>query len=228
MKKSLLSLFIAVIASFTAVCAQAAETASEAVVLKVTGDVKAALPGQAPAAAKVGDKLPQGTVIETGSNSAIDIQVFSGSTTTIQSDSKVDLSKLSLTTNNGQITKQSAELDLKLGTVVSTLDPSKKSINNYAVRTPKGVAAARGTVYTVEVSATGQVRTFVAQGQVVFTNPVTGQSVTVGNGQVVTVSADGTISAPTEATAAQQQAARDAFRENPGDRAIDITISPSN
>ena len=227
MKKSFLSLFIAVIASFTAVCAQAAETASQAVVLKVTGDVKAALPGKAPAAVQVGDQLPQGTVIQTDKNSAVDLQVFSGTTATIQSESKVDISKLSLTTSNGQVTKQSAELDLKVGTVVSTLDPAKKSINDYSIRTPRGVAAARGTVYTVEASPNGVVRTFVARGTVTFTNAA-GQTVVVKNNQVVTVSADGTISDPVEATADQKQAAKDAFKEEPGDRAIDITISPSN
>lgn len=224
MKKSFLSLFIAIIASFTAVFAQAAETASEAVVLKVTGDVKATLPGKSSAPVKVGDKLPQGTLIETSTNSAVDLQVFSGTTTTIQSESQVDISKLSLTSENGQITKQNAELDLKLGTVVSSLDPAKKSINNYSVRTPKGVAAARGTVYTVNVSPNGQVKTYVVRGTVVFYNPVTGQSVTVRNNQVVTVGADGTIGEPQDAT--PEQLPPPSTRS--GDRVIDITISPSS
>lgn len=228
MKKSLHSLLIAAVVSVTAVCSYAAEAVSEAVVLKVTGGAQATLPGQAPAPIKVGDKLPQGTIIETPDNSAVDIQVFSGSKTTIQSGSKVDLSKLSLTTEGGQITKQTAELNLSVGTVVSSLDPANRGINDYSIRTPKGVAAARGTVFTVTAAASGQVTTYVARGVVVFVNPVTGQSVTVQSGQVVTVDENGFISAPVAATAEQRRAARAAFRENPGERAIDITITSSS
>src|ERR1019366_10547071 len=35
------------------------------------------------------------------------------------------------------------------------IDPSKMSINHYGVRTPKGVAAARGTGFSVSVSEGG-------------------------------------------------------------------------
>ncbi len=231
MKKSLHSLFVAAIVSVTSICAQAAETLSEAVVLKTKGDVQAVLPGQSvPTAVKAGDKLPEGTVIETADKSEVEIQVFSGTVAKIEAGSKVDLSKVSISTENGAITKQTALLNLRIGTVVSTLDPSKKAINDYSIRTPKGVAAARGTRYTVSVSATGEVRTFVARGQVVFLNTVTGQSVTVPNGYVVVVDADGNISEPTEATDAQRKAADDKFKEDTDkERAIDITIiSPSN
>ena len=44
---------------------------------------------------------------------------------------------------------------LKQGKVLSTLDPARKAINRYGVRTPKGVAAARGTVYAVRVDVMG-------------------------------------------------------------------------
>jgi hypothetical protein len=230
MKKSLHSLFIAAIASVTVICAHAADALSEAVVLNVKGGAVASRPGQTGSTElKVGDKLPQGSVIETPGSSEVEIQVFPGTSAVIQSGSKVDLNKLSLTTANGEITKQTAELNLNVGTVVSTLDPSKKAINDYSVRTPKGVAAARGTKYTVNVGPSGQVRTYVAQGVVVFHNPATGQSVTVQNGYVVTIDEQGNISAPVEATQEQSDAAREQFKQNPGgqDRAIDITVSPS-
>jgi hypothetical protein len=231
MKKSLNSLLIAAIVSVTAVCAQAAEAVSEAVVLKVKGEAQASIPGKAGSVqVQEGDKLPQGTTIQTSANAEVQIQVFSGSETTIKSDSKVNLNKLSLTTENGTITKQTALIDLSTGSVVSTLDPSKKSINDYSIRTPKGVAAARGTRYTVSVSATGDVRTYVARGVVVFFNPSTGQSVTVQNGYTVTVGADGTISDPVVATEAQLDAAQEQFKtDDDKNRAIDITIvSPSS
>ncbi len=228
MKKSLSSLFIAAIVSMTVVCVHAAEAVSEAVVINVKGGAQATLPGQSKSVEiKVGDKLPQGTVIQTPGNSEVEIQAFSGSTTTIKPGSKVDLSKLSLTTANGEITKQSALIDLTIGTVVSTLDPSKKAINDYAIRTPKGVAAARGTQYTVTVTGAGMVRVLVVTGVVRFTNSVTGQSVDVPAGFTVTIDADGKISEPVEASPEQQNAKSDEGASI--QPVIDITIvSPSS
>ncbi len=224
MKKSLHSLIIAAVVSFAAVCANAAETVSEAVVLKVTGNAQATLPGQSRAAIQVGDKLPQGTVIETPDNSAVDIQAFSGNTTTIQPGSKVELNKLSLTTDGGQITKQTAEIGLSLGTVVASLDPSKKGINDYSIRTPKGVAAARGTSYTVNVTASGEVTLFVATGVVTLVNE-SGQSVTLQPGQSVKLTPAGTFSGIIN------ERATTAITTNPGasESNINITIvSPSS
>ena len=231
MKKSLNTLLIAAIVSVTAVCSYAAEAVSEAVVLKVKGNAHATIPGQSEnVAVKVGDKLPQGSSVQTSGNSEVEIQVFSGSQTTIKPDTTVNLNKLSLTTENGAITKQTALIDLTTGSVVSSLDPSKKAINDYSIRTPKGVAAARGTVYTVTVAKDGVVRTFVARGVVVFFNPATGQSVTVQNGYTVTVGADGTISDPVLSTDAHLDAAKEQFKNDEDkNRAIDITIvSPSS
>jgi len=231
MKKSLHLLFITAIVSVTVVCARATEAVSDAIVLKAQAGAQARLPGQAvPAEIKAGDKLPQGTVIQTSNKSEVEIQAFSGSTTVIKPGTKVELSKLSLTSSGGVITKQTALLNLTIGTLVSTLDPANKSINDYSIRTPKGVAAARGTIYTVTVSETGAVRTFVARGVVVFFNPTTHQEVTVQEGYAVVIDAQGNIGEPVEATEAQKEAAKEAFKKDPEkDRAIDITVvSPSS
>ncbi len=197
MKKSLYSLFVTAIVSVTVVCAHAGEAVSEAIVVKVQNGAQATLPGQTQAVAlKVGDKLPQGTVIQTPGNSEVDIQVFSGAVSTIKAGSKADLSKLSLTTANGVITKQSAIINLSLGSVVSNLDETKKAINDYSIRTPKGVAAARGTIYIVYVLSDGSSITYVARGSVTFINQTTGKSVTVNAGFAVKVDAAGNIGAP--------------------------------
>lgn len=226
MKKSLHSLFIAAIVGVTVVCAHAAEALSEAVVLNVTGNAKAVVPGQEAKAVKVGDKFPQGTVIETEDGSVVDLQMFSGGKATIKQKSRVDLSKLSLTTEDGVITKQTAEINLSVGTVVSSLDPAKKAINDYSIRTPRGVAAARGTVFEVSVAPAGQVIVYVVRGRIEFKDKE-GNSVFVDNNQVITVDDQGRISGPTEATEAQIEAGR---RSSTGEtnEAIDITIiSPS-
>jgi hypothetical protein len=215
MKKSLSSLFIAVILSVTVASVHAAEAASDAVVLALKGNVQVTLPGKAaPTEIKVGDRLPQGTKIVTAAGSELELQAFSGSSTIITEGSKVELTKLSLTTSEGVITKQTATLNLSVGSVISSLDPAKKAINDYSIRTPKGVAAARGTKYVVTVGVSGNVTTYVSTGVVTFFNPVTNQTVDVLPGYVVVVDEKGNISEPVKATKEQSEAAREQRKED--------------
>lgn len=235
MKKSLHSLFIAGLVSLTAVCVQAAEVLSEAVVLKLSGPAEAVFPGQTkPVALKVGDKLPQGTTITTSNTSEVDVQVFPGTTATIKAGSKVDLEKLALSSSNGVVTKQSSVINLKVGSLVSDLDPAKKAINDYSVRTPKGVAAARGTIYVVYVLSDGSTVTYVARGSVTFINPTTGQSVTVNAGFAVKVDSAGNIGTPNtslgrELSAELKKGARITDSDTTVTEGVDTTIvvSPS-
>jgi len=206
MKHSLLSFFIVAILGVTSLWAQPVETLNEAVVLKVTGVPMVIIGSQPARELKVGDKLPQGALITTSGNAEVDIQTFSGSVTTIKPGSNVTLNKLSLTTEGGKVTKQTALLDLTVGTVVSTLDPAKKSINDYSIQTPRGIAAARGTKYSVTVTNDGVVTTVVTRGTVVFINPVTKQQVIVNAGFQVEVRPDGTIGEPVRSTSANAPA----------------------
>jgi hypothetical protein len=199
MKKSIQSLLVAAIVSVTVVCVQAAETASEAVVLKVKGAATAVLPGSAtPLEIKAGTALPEGTVVETAQDAQVQLQVFSGILTTIEAGSRVKLTKLSLTTSQGVVTKQSAVIGLTLGSVVSKLDPSKKSINDYSVSTPKGVATARGTIYRVVVTTDGETRLYVTQGKVKFTKVGTTDSVDVPVDSYAVIDSEGILSGPFE------------------------------
>jgi hypothetical protein len=71
------------------------------------------------------------------------------------------------------------------------------------------------------------VTVYVVRGRVEFTNAA-GQTVVVGNNQVVTVDDQGNISVPVEASEAQKAALRSAVGDTQGDRVIDVTIiSPS-
>lgn len=231
MKKSIQSLLIAAIVSVTVVCVQAAETASEVVVLKVKGAATAVLPGgTTPVEVKAGTMLPQGAVVETAKGAQVDLQVFPGIVTTVGESSKVDLSKVSLSTSQGVVTKQIAIIGLKVGSVVSKLDPSKKAINDYSVSTPKGVAAARGTQYKVVVSTSGETRLFVKNGSVTFTSKTTGEVVTVQANYYVVVGDDGSISDPKQATNSDINSDREAGSDSDEKEFIDTTIivSPSS
>jgi hypothetical protein len=183
MKNTLLRTLLAVGLSLGVFSARAATTANEATVLSITGTATATIPGEAtPRTLRQGDKLPQGATIITGANAEVHIQPFDGAVSTIKSSTTVSLDKLALERNNaGRVTKQTALLNLRSGNIVSTIDPTKRDINDYGVSTPKGVAAARGTQVSALVN--GETVTIAATADsVTFTQNNT--TVTIEQGQV--------------------------------------------
>lgn len=156
MNTSPVRLFFALAGLLVGLGASAAVPQTEAVVLKVTGSVKATLADGTTQTLRRGDTLPQGATIVTAGGAEVEVQPFPGTVSIIRENSSVNIEKLSMATNSdGVVTRQTAVLNLTSGNIVSTLDPNKKNINDYSVRTPKGVAAARGTVYTVSVDVQG-------------------------------------------------------------------------
>ena len=140
------------LAAFVAAASNAQDTKSEGTVLTVSGTVMVKLPdASAPVPATVGMKLPQDAEITTGSDGKVFVEVHEGMIATAEKNSTVVVEKLSVSANG----TRNATLNLKSGNLISTLDPAKRNINNYGVRTPKGVAAARGTSYSVAVSNGG-------------------------------------------------------------------------
>lgn len=151
--KSLKFLFVLCLG---AVGLAASAQAHDAKVVKVTGSVQVQLPGSTTAQPLTPEMLvPAGALVTTGADGQVFLETFPGAVATIQSNSTVLIEKLAIEKQGDTVTLQEALLDLKKGNIVSTLDPAKKAINRYGVRTPKGVAAARGTVYGVSVSISG-------------------------------------------------------------------------
>lgn len=153
-----------------AVSAFAQSTATEATVARVTGTVTATLADGSTVAVTEGTKLPQGATITTGDKSEAYLVSHGDSTSVITSNSVVEIAELSTTSAGGKVTEQKATLDLKSGNLVAKLNPAKKSVNQYSVRTPKGVAAARGTVFTVQYKG-GTYSIAVVNGVVTVTPP---------------------------------------------------------
>ena len=157
----------------------------DAKVLRLVGTAEIQMPGQSEFTPLDKDAMvPQGATIRTGANSQVFLQVFSGGIAAITENSTVSVEKLALEKDGDTVTSQEAMLDLKQGNIVSTLDPTKKAINHYGIRTPKGVAAARGTTYTVTVGADHYTVVTTLSGDVTITNLTTGESVAVTAGTV--------------------------------------------
>jgi len=143
-------------AAVSALVASAQQAPVEALISSFVGTVTVTAPGAtAGVPAVVGQKLPEGSTVITGEGSNVLIQSHEGITTGLGASATAVVGTHSVNAEG----VRTAVIDLKTGTTVSVLDPSKRKINNYGVRTPKGVAAARGTTYstTVALNSGGQV-----------------------------------------------------------------------
>jgi hypothetical protein len=132
-----------------AVSAFAQTTQTQATVARVTGTATVTQADGSTTALTAGMKVAQGATITTGADGDVYLESHAGYVTSIKGDSVVTVDEISVVSEGGQVKEERTMLDLKSGNLVAKLDPRKKSVNNYQVRTPKGVAAARGTVFTV-------------------------------------------------------------------------------
>jgi hypothetical protein len=117
-----------------------------ATIVSLQGDVKSSA-----GALQVGSLVPAGVSISTGAGGEVSLRTFEGTVTTLQGDSELLVSAVALT-NSGGATKETTTFELRRGGLIASLDPAKKSVNDYSVRTPRGVAYARGTLFAVRVT----------------------------------------------------------------------------
>lgn len=123
-------------------------------IIRINGDAQQATvtnPGIAPVIAIQNLQIFEGASIETRAGVELYVETFPGAVATIRPNSLVRFSSLRLVAAGADAGKRAAELELQRGSVISTLDPSKQAITKYGIKTPRGVAAARGTVYGVSV-----------------------------------------------------------------------------
>ncbi|MEM1441048.1 MAG: FecR domain-containing protein [Verrucomicrobiota bacterium] len=111
------------------------------------GDVKAvAAEGEAGVPVEKGDKVAVGTTILTGPESRAVIVITPRSAIRIAENSEVVIENI-----NEEATPSDVTIDLKEGSLGALLKPNAATELDFKVRTPSGVAAARGTFYSVAV-----------------------------------------------------------------------------
>jgi hypothetical protein len=173
------------------------ETASgiEASVLKVAGSPLVRLPGGGDAPLLAGATLSEGSVISTPAESEVYLQPFNGAVADIKPNSEVEVTRIEVVTNpGGAVTKQTALLDLRAGTVISVIDPAKRAIDDYAIETPKGVVRDHGTSFAVSVDGRN-VSILATADSVTFTSP-DGVAYSISQGYAVLIPADGQAQTP--------------------------------
>lgn len=146
--RKLVLLLASLMLAVTTAVAQTVQTT--ATVARVTGTATVTLADGTTQSLTAGMKLAQGTTITTGADGDVYLETHTGYLSAIKADSVVTVDEVSVVTENGQVKEERTMLDLKSGNLVANLDPKKKAINNYQVRTPKGVAAARGTTFVIQ------------------------------------------------------------------------------
>jgi hypothetical protein len=159
----------------------AAQNATIVKLVPANGPATVIINGQSTAATEKMSVPPQAE-INTG---AVDVylEVVPGVVATIKPNSKVVVSTLSAT---------QPQLDLRQGSVISQLDRKRLTAEgvHYGVKTARGVAAARGTSFTVSDTATGFTIATTAD-TVTFTNAA-GFDVMIKAGQVTITPPGGT------------------------------------
>lgn len=145
MKKLLLLLF-SILVAFLFPSYLRAEPESGKVTVAV-GDVQViAKAGDAPVAVKSGDKIAVGSTIKTGAGSRAVVVITPRSAIRIAESSVVVIEVVDETVLPKKVT-----VDLKDGSLSALLKPNAAGELDFQVRTPSGVAAARGTFFSVAV-----------------------------------------------------------------------------
>jgi len=162
-------------------------TAQQATVLRLIGASSVeviTMDSDTPQSFAQGEVIPEGALVTVPEGAKMFLRTFAGTITTVEGGSTIFIEQVETTTAGKEVTR----IELKSGDLVAVLDPAKRDVNDYGVRTPKGVAAARGTNFTVNVSGVG-VTMNVTGGSVVFELPA-GGSIDFTAGEVLLPGSD--------------------------------------
>ncbi len=193
MKKHLLLTIVVTLTGLLFNVARAQENPTRATITAVKGSSTVKLANGSSVPASVGLQLSEGAAITSGHDAQVSIQAHEGIVAVLAGSSHIEIEKLSVGPNG----MRNTIMNLRNGHLASSLDPAKKNINNFGVRTDRGLAMARGTTMTVSVS--GNVYTVSVIAGAVTVNWAGGLSVSIvgntpsdvtsnSNGQVNTVS----------------------------------------
>ena len=114
-------------------------------------------------------QISPGSTVKTGANGTVGLKLTPGATTVIGPNTTMKITGLDYSkTADGQ-NKREILLDLKEGALYNSL-VKKDGQSDFQIQTPEGVAAARGTDWSVTVSGKG-VRVAVVDGTVIIILP---------------------------------------------------------
>jgi hypothetical protein len=145
--------------------------------------------------AKVGEALGGGDKVETLKDGVVEIALENDNVINLKPGSNLTLSTLTYNSNSGVYVNQFYS---SLGKIRARVEKMGNK-STFEVTTPTAVAAVRGTVEFLSVTGSGTKAAFF-DGIGYVTNPVSGKSEAVGDGEEVNSDASGTLSEPTGAS----------------------------
>lgn len=146
MKTFLNPVFLTLVTLVFSAMTALAEPESGKVTVSVGDVLVIAKAGDAPVAVKPGDKVAVGSTIKTGAGARAVVVITPRSAIRIAENSEVLLEVVDETVLPKKVT-----VDLKDGSLSALLKPNAAGELDFQVRTPSGVAAARGTFFSVAV-----------------------------------------------------------------------------
>lgn len=159
-------------------------------VIFVSGQAQIQPPGEAtPRDIVKGEIVTLGARIITGADGRVALTPMPGVKSLVAPNTDLVLESASETRQPDGTLATAATLDLKQGAVVTDLLKQEGVSYDYNVRTPRGLAGARGTNYTVAVNAAGIETIIVSHGSITF-NLSDGRQLSIGTGQVSITDAD--------------------------------------
>jgi hypothetical protein len=151
--------------------------ASTAMIRSVIGSAQWSIGGGAMRAATPNMILQEGATIQTGADSAVDMQV-NGHTSTVRLTSNTTMTLSTMKALGGD---SETVLDVRAGTILSSVRKLSKN-SKYQVITARGVAGIRGTDFLVQVVLNAN-----GPPTVTFTC-VTGKMICIGTGIIISAS----------------------------------------
>ncbi|MEY4487786.1 MAG: hypothetical protein RIQ79_294, partial [Verrucomicrobiota bacterium] len=130
-----------------------------------------------------GEVITLGTRIVTGADGRVALTPMPGVKSLISPNSDLIVEKASETKATDGTTITAATLNLKQGAIVTDLIKQEGVTYDYNIRTPRGLAGARGTNYTVNVNANGIETILVSHGTISFTL-LDGRQLAITAGQI--------------------------------------------
>ncbi|MDD2707669.1 MAG: FecR family protein [Verrucomicrobiae bacterium] len=148
----------------------------QAVAKSVTGKATWAAPGSTQFSnLAIDQKLPMGSTVKTGADGEVVLVTMPGMAVRLGADARLVISELDFQKGEGKIVKRKTALDLQSGTLSALIEKHDPKNTDFTVKTPQGVAAARGTFFAVTVDE-GNAFVAVKEGQVGVRQPGAGKS----------------------------------------------------
>jgi hypothetical protein len=186
--KNLKLLAVLLAGFFLTIQTQAAPVQATVVSLKGTAEIKKAGSDTFVPLA-LDQTVPAGSTIKTGKDSTLVLSPMPSIAVTISQNTEVTLVELDFAKSGEVVAKRKAVLDLKEGRIYSDLQKLDPKTTDYQVKMPQGVAAARGTKYTVTI--VGGVATVSVQEGTVTVTDVNGKTYTIKAGESMSFNVKG-------------------------------------